>query len=77
MRSLFLCIGYSGGGNERKPQALTCDIIRGMKMMAVTCAIMMCASAFGAVMPQLPEPVYADTEVCTNVPCAALCECKM
>ena len=33
---------------------------------------MMCASAFGAVMPQLPEPVYADTEVCTNVPCAAL-----
>ena len=33
---------------------------------------MMCAAAFGAVMPQLPEPVYADTEVCTNVPCAAL-----
>ena len=31
-----------------------------------------CAVAFGAVMPQLPEPVYADTEVCTNVPCAAL-----
>ena len=30
------------------------------------------AAAFGAVMPQLPEPVYADTEVCTNVPCAAL-----
>ena len=51
---------------------LTCDIIRGMKMMAVTCALMMCAAAFGAVMPQLPEPVYADTEVCTNVPCATL-----
>ena len=41
-------------------------------MIAVTCALMMCAAAFGAVMPQLPEPVYADTEVCTNVPCAAL-----
>ena len=41
-------------------------------MKAVTCALMMCAAAFGAVMPQLPEPVYADTEVCTNVPCAAL-----
>lgn len=23
-------------------------------------------------LPQLPEPVYADTEVCTNVPCATL-----
>ena len=43
-----------------------------MKMMAVTCALMMCASAFGAVMPQLPEPVCADTEVCTNVPCVTL-----
>ncbi len=43
-----------------------------MKMMAVTGALMMCAAAFGAVMPQLPEPVYADTEVCTNVPCATL-----
>ena len=43
-----------------------------MKMMAVTCAFMICAAAFGAVMPQLPEPVYADTEVCTNVPCATL-----
>ena len=30
------------------------------------------ASGFGAVMPQLPEPVYADTEVCTNVSCAQL-----
>ena len=30
------------------------------------------AAAFGAVMPQLPEPVFADTEVCTNVSCAAL-----
>ena len=56
---------------------LTCGIIRDMKMMAVIGAIMMCVSAFGAVMPQLPEPVYADTEVCTNVPCATLCECKM
>ena len=61
-----------GGAEEENPQALTCDIIRGMKMMAVTCALMMCAAAFGAVMPQLPEPVCADTEVCTNVPCAAL-----
>ena len=43
-----------------------------MKMMAVTGALMMRAAAFGVVMPQLPEPVYADTEVCTNVPCAAL-----
>ena len=33
---------------------------------------MICAAVFGAVMPQLPEPVYADTEVFTNVPCAAL-----
>ena len=41
-------------------------------MMAMTCAFMICAAAFGAVMPQLPEPVYADTEVCTNMPCAAL-----
>ena len=40
-------------------------------MITVTCALV-CAAAFGAVMPQLPEPVYADTEVCTNVPCAAL-----
>ena len=30
------------------------------------------ASGFGAVMPQLPEPVHADTEVWTNVPCAQL-----
>ena len=30
------------------------------------------ASAFGAVMPQLPEPSHADTEVWTNVPCAQL-----
>ena len=58
------------------PRPPKCGIIRGMKMIAVTCALI-CASAFGAVMPQLPEPVYADTEVCTNVPCAALCECKM
>ena len=43
-----------------------------MKMVAVICALMMCAAAFGAVMPQLPESVYADTEVCTNVPCATL-----
>ena len=43
-----------------------------MKMMAMTCAFMICAAVFGAVMPQLPEPVYADTEVFTNVPCAAL-----
>ena len=42
-----------------------------MKMIAVTCALM-CASAFGAVMPQLPEPTFADTEVWTNVPCAQL-----
>ena len=31
-----------------------------------------CAVAFGAVMPQLPEPVYADTEVSTNVSYSAL-----
>ena len=30
------------------------------------------ASGFGAVMPQLPEPAHADTEVWTNVPCAQL-----
>ena len=40
-------------------------------MIAVTCALM-CASAFGGVMPQLPEPAHADTEVWTNVPCAQL-----
>jgi len=38
---------------------------------ALTCALM-CASGFGAVMPQLPEPAHADTEVWTNVPCAQL-----
>ena len=38
---------------------------------ALTCALM-CASAFGGVLPQLPEPVHADTEVWTNVPCAQL-----
>jgi len=42
-----------------------------MKMTAITC-VLICASAFGAVMPQLPEPVHADTEVWTNVPCAQL-----
>ena len=42
-----------------------------MKMIAVTCALM-CLSAFGGVMPQLPEPSHADTEVWTNVPCAQL-----
>ena len=42
-----------------------------MKMLTITCA-RMCASAFGAVMPQLPEPSHADTEVWTNVPCAQL-----
>ena len=40
-------------------------------MLTITCALM-CASAFGAVMPQLPEPSHADTEVWTNVPCAQL-----
>ena len=42
-----------------------------MKIITITCALM-CASAFGAVMPQLPEPSHADTEVWTNVPCAQL-----
>ena len=42
-----------------------------MKMIAVTCALT-CASAFGTVMPQLPEPSYADTEAWTNVPCAQM-----
>ena len=42
-----------------------------MKMIAVTCALT-CASAFGTVMPQLPEPSHADTEVWTNVPCAQM-----
>ena len=42
-----------------------------MKMLTITCALM-CASAFGGVMPQLPEPSHADTEVWTNVPCAQL-----
>ena len=42
-----------------------------MKMIAVTCALI-CASAFGAVMPQLPPPMLSDTEVWTNVPCAQL-----
>ena len=42
-----------------------------MKMLTITCALM-CLSAFGGVMPQLPEPAHADTEVWTNVPCAQL-----
>ena len=42
-----------------------------MKMTAITC-VLICAAAFGAVMPQLPEPAHADTEVWTNVPCAQL-----
>ena len=42
-----------------------------MKVIASICALA-CASAFGAVMPQLPEPTFADTEVWTNVPCAQL-----
>ena len=42
-----------------------------MKVIAVTCALM-CASALGGVMPQLPAPSHADTEVWTNVPCAQL-----
>ena len=42
-----------------------------MKVIASICALA-CASAFGAVMPQLPEPSHADTEVWTNVPCAQL-----
>ena len=42
-----------------------------MKMVVAICALA-CSAGFGAVMPQLPEPVFADTEVCTNVPCAQL-----
>ena len=42
-----------------------------MKVIASICALA-CASAFGAVIPQLPEPTFADTEVWTNVPCAQL-----
>ena len=42
-----------------------------MKVVAAICALA-CAAAFGAVMPQLPEPSHADTEVWTNVPCAQL-----
>ena len=40
-------------------------------MIAVTCALM-CLSAFGGVMPQLPESQFAGTEVWTNVPCERL-----
>ena len=40
-----------------KSYHLIFDIIRGMKMIAVTCALI-CASGFGAVMPQLPEPTF-------------------
>ena len=40
--------------------------------MLVTAFAALGAAAFGAVMPQLPEPAFADTEVYTNVPCAAL-----
>ena len=41
-------------------------------MALATMSAVFGAAAFGAVMPQLPEPAYADTEVCTNVPCARL-----
>ena len=41
-------------------------------MALATMSAVFGASGFGAVMPQLPEPAYADTEVCTNVPCARL-----
>ena len=47
-----------------------------MKTMQETFLAVMIAiggtSAFGGVMPQLPEPSHADTEVWTNVPCAQL-----
>ena len=42
-----------------------------MKMVVVICALA-CATASGAVMPQLPESQFAGTEVWTNVPCTQL-----
>ena len=61
----------SKGLSPKGSQGQICGIICGMKVLTITCALM-CASAFGGVMPQLPPPTFADTEVWTNVPCAQL-----
>ena len=45
---------------------------RTMRSLLAAALAVVGASGFGAVMPQLPEPVHADTEVWTNVPCAQL-----
>ena len=49
----------SQGLSPKGSQGQICGIIRGMKMIAVTCALM-CASAFGAVMPQLEFFPYGN-----------------
>ena len=45
---------------------------RTMRSLLAAALAVVGASGFGAVMPQLPEPSHADTEVWTNVPCAQL-----
>ena len=45
---------------------------RTMRSLLAAALAVFGAAAFGAVMPQLPEPAHADTEVWTNVPCAQL-----
>ncbi len=42
------------------------------KMALAAMSAVIGTAAFGAVMPQLPPPTFADTEVWTNVPCAQL-----
>ena len=45
-----------------------------MRWIAICCiALNLCNAGAGPLpLPPLPEPVFADTEVCTNIPCAAL-----
>ena len=60
---------------EAERKAKKCGTIRGMKGIAravMAVALGAFGAAFGAALPQLPEPVHADTEVWTNVPCSEL-----
>ena len=41
---------------------------RGINAMIATALTIFAVATFGAVVPQLPEPVFADTEVSTNIP---------
>ena len=41
---------------------------RAINSMLATALTIFAVTTFGAVLPQLPEPVFADTEVSTNIP---------